>query len=259
MTTTKPNDPGAYILKVREGTQRYANELLADNEHLRALVVTMKTERTVLDADLKDARESLVRHRVLELQLADKLRGIEADTQKARERFAEIEHQNTNLASLYVASHRLHGTLERVEVLAAIREIVANLIGSEEMGLFGVVPGAATLELVDNNGLDAARYAAVPSDRGILGRVASTGRTHITDIDGLHGASEFDECLTAAVPLRAGDRIIGVIGIFRMLPQKPRIAPVDHELFELLAAQAGMALLCTEMHQRLATGAAARA
>ena len=48
----------------------------------------------------------------------------------------EIEQQSSNLANLYVASYRLHGSVERSEVLQVIQEIIINLIGSEELGIY---------------------------------------------------------------------------------------------------------------------------
>jgi hypothetical protein len=39
-----------------------------------------------------------------------------------------------------------------------------------------------------------------------------------------------------------------VIAIFRLLSHKLRIEDVDRELFELLAAQASVALYCTRLH-----------
>src|ERR1051326_6404126 len=48
-------------------------------------------------------------------------------------RYIDVEQQNTNLANLYVATYQLHGTLDRDRVLAAIKEVIINLIGSEEL------------------------------------------------------------------------------------------------------------------------------
>ena len=57
--------------------------------------------------------------------------GIKAETKAYSSRYAEVEQQNSNLANLYVASYRLHGTLDREEVIAAIQEIIANLGNSK--------------------------------------------------------------------------------------------------------------------------------
>jgi len=254
MSDATSKDPSAYILKVREGTHRYAQELFADNERLRSLVASLEAEMSDLSEDLAAARESADRHRVTEAHLKNRLQGIEEDSKRSMERFAEVEQQNANLASLYVASHRLHGTLDREEVMAAIREIVANLIGSEEMGVFELRPDGSGLDLIGHNGLDPQGFKDVPANHGILGKVVATGCTHVTDRDGIEGAGAHDAHLTAGVPLRVDGDVQGVIGIYRMLPQKPQIAEADHELLELLATQAGMALYCTRLHARFNQG-----
>ncbi len=42
-------------------------------------------------------------------------------------------------------------------------------------------------------------------------------------------------------------RAMGVIVIFRLLPQKAGLEPIDHELFALLSAHAGVALYNAEL------------
>ena len=52
------------------------------------------------------------------------------------DRTLELEQLSTNLASLYVATHRIHSSLERADVLVAIEEVIVNLIGAEELAIF---------------------------------------------------------------------------------------------------------------------------
>ena len=56
--------------------------------------------------------------------------------------------------------------------------------------------------------------------------------------------------VTACVPLVVGGRRIGAIVMFRLLPQKPKFEPFDHELLMLLATHAATALYCSELHER---------
>jgi hypothetical protein len=56
--------------------------------------------------------------------------------------------------------------------------------------------------------------------------------------------------ITACIPLKVDGNVIGVIAIFRMLPQKQSIAFVDRELFSLLGSHAAMALYCSGLQQR---------
>jgi hypothetical protein len=56
------------------------------------------------------------------------------------------------------------------------------------------------------------------------------------------------------VPLRLGESTTGAIAIFRLLPQKPGLEPLDYELFDLLGTHAAAALYCTGLHARMAEG-----
>ena len=56
-----------------------------------------------------------------------------------------------------------------------------------------------------------------------------------------------DSGLTACVPLVLDGNLIGAIAVFRLLDQKQsRLAPLDFELFDLLATHAASALYCSE-------------
>jgi K+-sensing histidine kinase KdpD len=168
---------------------------------------------------------------------------------RAGQELAELQQQANNLANLYVASYSLHSTLDRRELVASIKEIVANLIGSEEMALFRVDAGRRRLELLDSVGLEPARYQEVPLDRGLVAQAIRSGQPLVVGAGDPRAAGE--ETLTAVIPLRVVDDVVGAIAIFRLLPQKPVLQDLDRELFDLLASQAGMALHCAELHARV--------
>jgi nitrate/nitrite-specific signal transduction histidine kinase len=178
-------------------TSEAPENLVEENERLRSLVATLEGEKSCL-----------------------------------AERCDDLERRNTSLANLYVASYRLHGTLDREEVLAAIQEILANLVGS-------------VLKALSTNGVDAARYDTVTLGSGVIGRLVGRGEIALFGAGGTEDAPAEEPALTALVPLKLGDRIVGAIAVFKLLPQKPRLEDVDRELFELLATQASTALYCT--------------
>jgi len=165
-------------------------------------------------------------------------------------RYVDVEQQNTNLANLYVATYQLHGTLDRDRVLAAIKEVIINLIGSEELGIWEINGDALTL--LDSFGIDAQKWDRVALDGGggLIGLVAETGQRYIAgEADVVGGGPQ--ESLTACIPLKLDDTVIGVIGIFQLLPQKEGFEPIDLELFELLGSHAATALYCTRATSRL--------
>jgi hypothetical protein len=46
-----------------------------------------------------------------------------------------------------------------------------------------------------------------------------------------------------------GDRVTGVIAIYRLLSHKPELESLDHELFTLLSTHAGTALFASRLHE----------
>ncbi len=111
------------------------------------------------------------------------------------------------------------------------------------------------LELVRSAGIDAGPFRRIAPYQGVIGRVARDGHTHVTERDGLEGARAEEAQLTACVPLKLRGRVMAVLALFRLLPQKTRFESLDQELFDLLADQAAMALYCTSLHRRFAVQA----
>jgi GAF domain-containing protein len=216
---------------VRDKTYRYARDLLAENERLRALVASLQDER----------------------------RRIEDRSHELFAQLLELERQNSNLANLYVAVRRLHRTLDRQQTLASIQEIIVNLVGCQEIAIFEAAPDNSTLRLVSSLGIDARRYKTVPLARGPIGKAAASGTSFLAGPGGAAERSPEEPHLTACLPLWLDGRLIGAIAMFRFLPQKPGLENLDLELAELLATHAAIALHCSALEARLAAGAKAGA
>jgi hypothetical protein len=276
----KDHTHGTYVRKVRDEQRRYTQELLEDNRKLRALVASYQTEEQRWREEVAAAKAACEKEQLLETRLREteeqrrrledqlhatrraleanererarlrqQLSQIDEDNRRYSDQFVTLEQQNNNLANLYVASYRLHSTVDRAEVLDALKEIIANLVGSEEMGVFEVDQAHGRLALVASNGLQPEPFQDVRLGVGLIGRAALTGEALIVAEHDERGAGE--EHLTAVIPLKLDERVTGLIAVFRLLPQKSGIEDVDRELFDLLASQAAMALHCTALHARV--------
>lgn len=241
---------GSYIERVREDTQRYAAELLKENERLRLAVVALQQETAKLRDEAQRAKDELAQVTARESQLREALVRVEEENRRFSSRYVEVEAENSNLANLYVASYRLHGTVDREEVLAVVQEIAANLIGSEEMAVFELSADGAALQLVASFGIDPAPYHRVTLDKGVIGRTAASGNTWVTGEQPVPDGVECERDLTACIPLKLGGTVTGAIALFRLLPQKSGIESLDRELFELLATHAATALYCSSLVAR---------
>ena len=236
---TPDRDPIDYPHKVLESTRLYVEELLQEISGLRREIATFEDDNFRLQQQVRELRMRMDSQRTEQRRTEDEKHQILNESEEQAARFAEIEKQNSDLANLYVASYQLHGTVDREEVLQAIREIVINLIGSEEFGLYELE--GDRLSLVTSFG---ARAESTSQDevRALgLERSLETGEVLVADGDS-------DGTLLASIPLRLGDRVVGGIAIFELLGHKPGLEHIDYELFDLLAAHAAPALYLAELH-----------
>lgn len=250
MTARNENPGGNYVQKVREDTTRVLAEIQGQNERLRIMVAALESDRARLQLEkikvqeqLMNAREDLAQRIDEHNTLLRRLSDVQRENESVAGRFVEIETQNTNLANLYVAGYQLHGSLDREQVLAAIKEIVINLIGSEDFAIFER-DGEDRLRMIGWFDEPPTVFSEVTFGEGIIGQVAATGEAFVGN--GEQGRSVG---MAACVPLQVDGRVTGAIAIFRLLPQKREgLEALDEELLGLLASQAGIALYCTGLH-----------
>ena len=230
---------------LRKG-RAFTEELMSENERLRYRVVQLEAERMnpseMLTKELERLRfENAQMSQKLEF-LDGKFQEVEAENKDFAQRYVEVEEQNESLANLYVASHRLHSTLDSSEVVECIKEILLNMIGSEDFCLF--VVDDETGELVRSgyegeSGGGPAKARLALGD-GLEGVVAMGGEPYFTDAAG--------EGPCACVPLKIQERVVGVIAIYSLLSHKKGLSDLDHKLLELLAGHAASALISSKLY-----------
>ncbi len=218
--------PEAFVREVTESTLSTVQELQRDIGALLERLSALEVERSRLEQE------------------------VEQRTERMTTQFALVERQNADLAGLYVASYRLHESLEREEVLGVIQEVLANLVGSEEIAVYELSPDGQTLNAVRSSGVDEARLGSLPAREGLIGRAVASGAiwAHGEAPGGALLPHEAD--LTACIPLTLFGRVTGLIAVFRLLKQKAALTRVDKELFELLSTHAATALYCAGLHAR---------
>lgn len=178
---------------------------------------------------------------------SEQLQEARRENARLTDRYLAAEQQVSDLANLYVAVNSLHGATESAAVIAALREIVANLVGSEEFALFESDGRHGHIRLVAASGVAAFRFETVEMGHGIIGTVAESGRPYVRRQGG-NGQSGSDESITACLPLRIGTSVSGVLAIFHLLPHKGALEDPDLDLFELLSAHVAPALLFARLY-----------
>ena len=196
-----------------------------------------------LQEKLLSLREELDRREQEQSDLKRRLAEIEAENRQYSSQYLEVEHQNNNLANLYVASYQLHGTMDREEVVAAIQEIVINLIGSEEFAIVGADEQLTPYALF---GVKPHELAGLSPEMGIIKQARTEQRTLAL----MRGMPTDSTRVRVCIPLQVGETTHGYVLIFNFLPQKEDLQPLDHELFSLVGTQAAAALFASELVTR---------
>jgi hypothetical protein len=221
-----------------EVLQRRLQELQAENGRLRA----------VIEAD--DAIRDLIRKiEALESEkreLLTQYRRVEELTSDFNARFHEMEDDFANLANLFVASNSLHSSLSPKAVTRRIKEVLEQLVGAEQFGVYLAANGGRTLAPIAVVGFGANAPSAEMLAGGTIGEVARTGAARIDD-DADPSLGTVDKP-PAVFPLQMDDNIIGVVAIFRSFGQKTKFSTVDFELFKLLGQHAAAALMSSGLY-----------
>jgi hypothetical protein len=147
---------------------------------------------------------------------------------------------------LAAARKRLAESRDEEDAIEGLREIVANLLGCEEIGLFMVDRKTTTFQVRWSFGIDLENYDLLRAlgDAGVA-RVMS-GECHV-DLAARDRTSALPKA-QAFVPLRAANQTIAILAILRLLPQKVAFDRFDMELFKLLSDEAAKPLFGRSHH-----------
>lgn len=183
------------------------------------------------------------------IALERRVAALEAETIHLTERALGAEQRLARAAQLFATVSQLHQTEDTDEVVLVIKEVVANLLGCEEMGVYDVVPLGPVCTYVDGIGLDADRFGTLPPAHPTI-RAALASREVVILGDPMaepvHGRP-----LSAIVPLVDGDAVCGLVVLFSLLRQKPVLESADRDLLEAMAAHAGRALVHARLREQV--------
>jgi hypothetical protein len=141
---------------------------------------------------------------------------------------------------LGAARKRLAESRGKEDAIEGLREIVANFLGSEEMGLFRVDQKAGSFQVCWSFGIDLENYELPRAlGRDGLQRVLH-GECHI-DLAARDRSSATARA-QAFIPIRVANQTIAILAILRLLPQKLAFDKGDMELFKLLSDEAAQPL-----------------
>jgi len=177
--------------------------------------------------------------------ISQRLLELERENRDFAERCVQVEEENAQLVSLYVASSQLHSTLELADLLKIMIEIVINLSGAEKLDIYALDERTNEFSSIAAEGDEPAAFPKYQAGVGAVGEALASGDASIPSAG---GATEKEPPIVC-IPLRIGDRPVGAILIYRLLVQKDAFTRKDHELFALLGEHAATALVAAQLHQ----------
>ncbi len=153
-----------------------------------------------------------------------------------------------NELRLSAARKRLAESTGREDAIEGLREIVANLLGCEEIGLFKVNPDDETFSVCWSFGADLENYDLLKA-LGTGGRQqVMRGKCHLV-VENRNRGSRM-AMGEAFVPIRVDNHTVGILAILRLLPQKAAFDAHDMELFKLLSEEAAKPLFGSSSHSK---------
>jgi hypothetical protein len=154
----------------------------------------------------------------------------------------QIERNHFLLMRLNAANARLIQSLEQGDVFDAIAEIIANLVGSEEVAVFDYHPAEQDFSLAWSSGVEAAAMQPFLCGAGMFGRAVQQGLSQFQERQPEAALLPHEKNLTACVILKSSGEIVGVIAIFGLLPQKNNLEWADFELLKFLETYGAVAI-----------------
>jgi len=228
-------------------------ELLREDQRLRTRVGDLEAENAALRAQVAsdDAiRDLLTKIAQLEKEkreLLSRMDRAQRSSSAFTDRFAEIEAENARLASLYVASHQLHSTLDLRSIIRQLKELLAQFVGARAFAVYLVHDVDETRrELVPicSEGVLASALRRLPTDDGVLWQAVESGAASWVEGDATLGTLDAP---SATIPMLLNGRAIGVIAVFATFEQKREFIDVDFELFKLLGAHVASAMFAARL------------
>ncbi len=160
----------------------------------------------------------------------------------------QVEDVNNNLTNLYIASSRLHSTLDREETLEIIKEVVINFVGAEKFAVFLFDKASEQLHFETGEGFaENENFPDIPLGEGVLGKTAADTENYFY----AGSISEGSDDLLApivAIPLMIHGQMIGLLAIYRLFIQKEQLESIDYQLFSMLGEHAASALFSSTLY-----------
>ncbi|MFO7577123.1 MAG: response regulator [Pelovirga sp.] len=233
------------------------NYLLEPDQRSQALLKGLAARETGagrsqagLSERLRALEQEYTRLREEQDEAIRRISELEQENHEFANQLVQVEEVNNNLTNLYLASSRLHSTLDRQETLEIIKEVVINFVGAEKFAVFLLDPQSNKLAYETGEGFDDAEQATpLDAGRGVFAEVVSEAENYFCS--GPVGAGSDDlYAPIVAIPLKHYQQLIGVLAVYRLFIQKEQLVSIDYQLFSMLGEHAATALFSSSLYAK---------
>lgn len=247
---------GNHIVTLFDQGKQFTEELLQENERLRLINKNLQQENRALTSELSSSGVASLKETVARLEQENaslkkaaedqrrETESMEAENREFADRYVEVERQNSDLISMYVASYQLHSTLDYDDVVKAVKDITINMLGGEIFGLYEINRDSKDLKLIAHEGMEG-REGPIPLDDESVRDVIETGEARFVESKAEYADGNAP---VACLPLKLGEDPYGLIVIHKLLIQKEGFRALDFELVELLGKHAASAIYSAKLH-----------
>ena len=160
----------------------------------------------------------------------------------------QVEDVNNNLTNLYIASSRLHSTLDREETLEIIKEVVINFVGAEKFAVFLFDKATDQLHFETGEGFDENEsFFDIALGEGVIGTTAANMENYFYAGSISDGSDDLLAPIVA-IPLIIHGKMIGLLAVYRLFIQKEQLESIDYQLFSMLGEHAASALFSSTLY-----------
>lgn len=248
---------GYRIVSLFDKGKQFTEELLRENERLRKVVKNLTDETRDLKrhaddegitqmkekiALLEKEKETLIKENELQRK---ETASMEEENREFADRYVQVERQNSDLISMYVASYQLHSTLDYDEVLKTVKDITINMMGGEAFAIYLIDQKSRDLIRIADEGMEEVDPLPLNFDDATIQEIFQSGTAQF-----LEDKAEYADGRSpvAFLPLTLGEDPFGIIVIYKLLIQKEGFQDLDYELVELLGKHAASALYSAKIH-----------
>lgn len=218
--------------------EQLVRELISENDRLRLVVAASEGDPNGAARTIERLSRQVAE---LETECAELRRAALTSSTPGhgfRNRLDELEREHYRLAAMYVAGSQFHAATTVEEVLRTLTEILLNFVGAGRFAVFVVDEERQVLFPLLREGGEMAELdeLALPGTGALASAVTRGGRWTADSPLGEEAG------LLLQLPLFAGSRLVGLVRVERLLPQKAALDDTDHGLLELVSQHAGVGI-----------------